>query len=184
MLCSDHFEFLIDVVWQWTRSTFEKFMTITYNFTILFRFYCCRTVFLFLSVRWSSIRWYAGHSVSFWEKLMRRPAHHGGATSSRFYGVQWKGYFSRIHRGKADCVVVWSESRKKIFIFSLSHTKETTTACSHATPLIYTRLESPVTAGEREGWTRRERPVPSGQKTVYLRETRPVERSFDGKTKP
>ena len=36
---------------------------------------------------------------------MRRPTHHGGATSSRFYGVRWKGYFSRIYRGKADCVV-------------------------------------------------------------------------------
>ena len=36
---------------------------------------------------------------------MRRPTHYGGATSSRFYGVRWKGYFSRIHRGKADCVV-------------------------------------------------------------------------------
>ena len=28
---------------------------------------------------------------------MRRPTHHGGATSSRFYGVRWKGYRSRIH---------------------------------------------------------------------------------------
>ena len=27
---------------------------------------------------------------------MRRPTHHGGATSSRFYGVRWKGYRSRI----------------------------------------------------------------------------------------
>ena len=29
-------------------------------------------------------RWYAGLIASFWEKLMRRPTHHGGATSSRF----------------------------------------------------------------------------------------------------
>ena len=29
-------------------------------------------------------RWHAGRSVSFWEKLMRRPAHHGDADSSRF----------------------------------------------------------------------------------------------------
>ena len=27
---------------------------------------------------------------------MRRPTHHGGATSSRFYDVRWKGYRSRI----------------------------------------------------------------------------------------
>ena len=27
---------------------------------------------------------------------MRRPTHHGGATSSRLYGVRWKGYRSLI----------------------------------------------------------------------------------------
>ena len=50
-------------------------------------------------------RWYAGLIASFWEKLMRRPTHHGGATSSRFYGVRWKGYRSRIQTTKTPSVV-------------------------------------------------------------------------------
>ena len=36
---------------------------------------------------------------------MRRPTHHGGATSSRFYGVRWKGYRSRIQTTKTPSVV-------------------------------------------------------------------------------
>ena len=36
---------------------------------------------------------------------MRRPTHHGGATSSRFYDVWWKGYRSRIQTTKTPSVV-------------------------------------------------------------------------------
>ena len=33
---------------------------------------------------YSPYAWYAGRSVSFWEKLMRRPTHHDDADSNRF----------------------------------------------------------------------------------------------------
>ena len=49
---------------------------------------------------------------------MRRPTHHGGATSSRFYGVRWKGYFSRIHcfeRGKQTTKLLLKNGWTKCF---------------------------------------------------------------------